>query len=654
MTVAVAIPPLSPVRERPEHPGRRPVARPLRSGYLRPPIRLQAPDPDDHEAVRAWVASQQGLKAIDLFCGAGGLSLGLRDAGFRVLVGADSNRPSTETHSANLGGLAYTGDLSDSKAFLRQMHQWGVRSVDLVAGGVPCQPFSRAGRSKIRSLVDEGRRSAVDPRAGLWKSFMEIVAGLRPRAVLLENVPDLTVWNEGAVLAGLFESLGDLGYRCDAMLRDTFEYGVPQHRSRLLIVATRPGMQFEWPVSNLRATVGDAIGDLPAVPPAHVEQKIGYGEPSTWLQRRMRRDVTAEDRAWLYDHITRDVRPDDAEAFALMGEGGTYKDLPERLQRYRADIFDDKYKRLTLDGLSRSITAHIAKDGYWYIHPTQHRTLSVREAARIQTFPDWFRFAGTRSDQFRQIGNAVPPLLAEAVGRSLAQSLSAPRRRGRPRGPSVAFRSALERWHSTHTRMIPWRKSGDPWTVLIGEVCLSRMAIDRANVLLPAILAIAPTIKDLASSGQTATRAIKTLGIRRGADHLADIAEAVARDHGGSIPDNAAGLLSLPGVGTYLATSVLVYGFGRRAVILDTNAERVAKRLRDTPDETRSWQARIDLHRLSGAHGPDGDFNSAVSDLASLTCRPTDPICPACPVAAHCLSRHNRIGQKGTRTQAGQ
>jgi DNA (cytosine-5)-methyltransferase 1 len=117
--------------------------------------------------------------------------------------------------------------------------------------------------------------------------------------------------------------------------------------------------------------------------------------------------------------MTRPVREDDRQAFELMTPTTLYSDLPEHLKRYRSDTFNDKYKRLAWDDLSRTITAHIAKDGYWYIHPAEHRTLTVREAARIQTFPDSFRFAGTRSDAFRQIGNAVPPLLGRVVAESI-------------------------------------------------------------------------------------------------------------------------------------------------------------------------------------------------------------------------------------------
>ena len=123
------------------------------------------------------------------------------------------------------------------------------------------------------------------------------------------------------------------------------------------------------------------------------------------------------------DHVTRAVRPDDAEIFALMEPGDTYLDVPEHLRRYRSDIFNDKYLRLSFDDLSRTITAHIAKDGYWYIHPREDRTLSIREAARIQTFPDRFRFAGHPSTRYHQIGNAVPPLLASAIATSLRSAL---------------------------------------------------------------------------------------------------------------------------------------------------------------------------------------------------------------------------------------
>jgi DNA (cytosine-5)-methyltransferase 1 len=560
----------------------------------------------------------------------------LHDAGFRVLVGADADSASVTTHSANLGSLGYLGDLSDSRAFLRQLRSWGITRVDLVAGGVPCQPFSRAGRSKIRSLVDRGQRPAVDPRAGLWRSFVEIVRGLRPRAVLLENVPDLTAWNDGAVLAGVCDSLTDLGYRADAMLLNAYDYGVPQHRSRLVIVGIRPGMTFSWPDTAERATVRDAIGDLPVVGPAQRTEKLPYGRPGSRLQKRLRQGVVPIESAWVYDHITRDVRPDDAEAFALLGQGQTYADLPAHLQRYRSDIFDDKYKRLCWSGLSRSITAHIAKDGYWYIHPEEDRTLSVREAARIQTFPDWFRFAGRPSERYRQIGNAVPPLLAEAVGRRLAVSLSEPSR-GRPRGPSASARTALLDWHRDNSRQIPWRHSGSPWDVIIGERCLGRVQPETARRLFPEVAAAMPEPQALVCSADEVTAHLRGLHIRVGLPALVDIAQAIVDRHGGRVPDSTDNLRELPHVGEWLASAVAVYGWGRRTVVLDHGSARVAARLRGESRCGR-WQARIDLGRLAGKIGPDAAFNAAVEDLAATVCTPTSPRCAACPLKRHCVS----------------
>ena len=149
-----------------------------------------SPDPTDRGAIGEWLQRRPRPWAVDIFCGAGGLSLGLEDAGFSVIAAADSDPVSTETHAANIQGLTWTGDLSNPADFIRQLDEWGIESVDLLAGGPPCQPFSRAGTSKIGNLVRSGTRQANDDRADLWRSFFAIVDRLKPRAMLLENVPD--------------------------------------------------------------------------------------------------------------------------------------------------------------------------------------------------------------------------------------------------------------------------------------------------------------------------------------------------------------------------------------------------------------------------------------------------------------------------------
>src|SRR5437879_6034982 len=151
------------------------TAVPVRRGQrMRPVSRYPGPDPADLGSICKWIRETPKPTAIDLFCGAGWLSLGLRDAGFSVLAGADSDAFAAETHHANLGGLSYLGDLTEPEDFLNHLTAWGIESVDLLAGGVPCQPFSRAGRSKIRSLVEARVRSSDDARVDLWQSFVRI------------------------------------------------------------------------------------------------------------------------------------------------------------------------------------------------------------------------------------------------------------------------------------------------------------------------------------------------------------------------------------------------------------------------------------------------------------------------------------------------
>lgn len=612
-------------------PQYRGAARRLRPGS-------ESPDASDLAAVRQWAATAPRPRAIDLFCGAGGLSLGLRDAGFSVLVGADADAWAVETHTANIGGLGYVGDLSDPTELIEQLDGWGIDHVELVAGGVPCQPFSRAGQSKIRELIRSGSRHPQDPRALLWRSFMQVVERLAPDAVLVENVPDLPSWDDGAVLSGFLETLGSLGYEVDAEILDCYRYGVPQHRSRMVLTALNSGRTMVWPKpSDQMVTLRDAIGDLPPVPSGQRAERLPYrARPhgTSPFQRRMRRDLTPNEDAWVHDHITRAVRADDWEAYTTLEPGQTYADIPAHLQRYRTDIFTDKYKRLSWDELSRTITAHIAKDGYWYIHPEQHRTLSVREAARLQTFPDSFRFAGQPSHRYSQIGNAVPPLLAEAVGEALIDSMAATNKR---READNSLRAALLAWHRDQPQ-IPWRRLGtDPWLVLAAELTLDRTQTVDLGDRFGKLAAKAPSPDAVLMHRHPETE-LEGAGLSSHASRaLISASQAVVDLFGGSVPDDDLELRAIPGVGDSLAKMVLCFGYGRKVVPLHSAAARVASRVTGRA-ETRRWQLRLDLYRLSGLAGPDAPFNAAVIELGNTVCRPDEPLCNACPIRACCAA----------------
>jgi DNA (cytosine-5)-methyltransferase 1 len=620
-------------------PRKGPAVRVQRGHNLRLDRHPGAPDPGDLRAARAWVRSAESPTAVDLFCGAGGLSLGLQESGFTVLVGADSDALAMETHTANVGGLGYTGDLTDPTDFIEHLQGWGVETADLLVGGVPCQPFSRAGQSKIKDLVRAGVRTREDPRAALWQSFMRVVEYLEPRAVLVENVPSLPSWDDGAVLIGFLESFRALGYSVHAQVIDCFLFGVPQHRARLFIVATKESGPFSWPEPTGEFTsLRDAIGDLPVVPAGQRSEELRY-RPRRALsafQETMRSLVPSEQQDVIHDHITRAVRDDDLEAYELLAEGQTYADLPERLRRYRSDIFTDKYKRLAWNELSRTITAHLAKDGYWYIHPQQHRTLSVREAARIQTFPDHVRFAGQPSHRYRQIGNAVPPIMGLELGRALIASLNAPP--AESVGPQAhEARDDLLEWHRGRSRQFPWRGADlDPWHVLMAEMCLHRTRADQVAPVFEALLRIAPTPQAMVDHADEALAAMQSLGLRWRAENVVKVAAGLLELFDGQVPDNDLELRMLPGVGDYVAQAVLCFGFARRAVLIDTNTVRIVSRLNGR-DATRRWQLRLDLHRMAGARGPDAEFNYALLDLGALVCRAGTPRCGECPLRSHCV-----------------
>lgn len=598
---------------------------------LEPRIKGLGADPD---VDRRWLKQIRRPWAVDLFSGAGGLSLGLRAAGFNVIAAADRDAIALETHAANIGGLAFETDLTDTDPFVDFLRQRAVTKVDLVAGGPPCQPFSRAGAAKIRDLVRSGVRSEQDERVPLWKSFLSVVDALCPRAVLLENVPDMAGWSDGAVLIEILQALRERGYAADARVLKAWEYGVPQHRARLFIVGTRA--PFDWPRRRPGVSLRDAIDDLPRVDPGHREDPLRYGSARSSFQRRARRELPAAERELIRDHLTRDVRADDAQAYALMREGQTYSDLPPELQRYRTDIFADKYKRLTWDDVSRSITAHIAKDGYWYIHPEQDRTLSIREAARIQTFPDRFRFAGHPSVQFRQIGNAVPPALAQAVGRRLRAALD-DRRRVRA---DAGVRRKLTDWHSTNARDFPWRGERDPWRVLLAEMCLHRTRAENVREVYERLVEVAPSAAAAVANSDRVFAELRPLGLRWRSRKVIEAAHELVARFDGLVPRDEAALRSLPGVGDYAASAVRCFAFRDPAVLLDANTQRIVSRVSGL-DASSAWTIRLEIYRLAGEMGPDERFNYALLDLGARVCKPGRPRCGDCPLRSDCRFAQN-------------
>jgi DNA (cytosine-5)-methyltransferase 1 len=378
-------------------------------------------------------SSANGLKhkkpvVIDLFCGAGGLSLGFQMAGYQIGLGIEKEKWPWETHKYNFGGKSHLGDIhdiEDPKEFIRQ---YGLERVDVIIGGPPCQGFSRVGRGKIRSLKSDPAY-VHDPRNRYYEDFVRFVDALRPLYFVMENVPDMQYYynEQGELLIEkILRCFDELGYVASYRVLRADYFGVPQTRKRLFIVGNCLGYEITWPQPTHKfnpITVWEAISDLPIVPPGHRNDEIPYeprGELSPY-QQLMRENAGSV----LYNHQTRKHNKQDLEAFAWLEEGGKYADLPAKYKRYRDDIFKDKYRKLYRDYPSWTIEAHIGKDTYRYIYPSRKgepeppRTISVREAARLQSFPDRFRFLGPFTKQFHQVGNAVPPLLAKAVAEAI-------------------------------------------------------------------------------------------------------------------------------------------------------------------------------------------------------------------------------------------
>lgn len=371
---------------------------------------------------------------LDLFCGAGGMSLGFESAKFFVAAGLDKESLAIATHDYNFLSKGIACDIREITDPQELLVRLGLSRVDVIVGGPPCQGFARIGKGKIRSIELEHYYEEV--MNSLYKEFMRFVEVLQPLAFVMENVPDMARYQNGEILKRIKRNFGD--YTIDWQILNAVDYGAPQKRQRLFVQGNRIGQKVHWPklrAARRHVTVRDAIGDLPDRTPPSLEEVLPYDpqQPLTEYQQKMREGVRLDQENKIFGHIIRQVRDDDRLIFSLLKEGQKYRDLPAELQRYRTDIFDDKYWRLVYDQPSWTVTAHIRKDAYRYIHPEHCRTLSIREFARLQSFPDRFLFAGPRTERLRQIGNAVPPFLARAIALVLHQQLASYRTKLRTR-----------------------------------------------------------------------------------------------------------------------------------------------------------------------------------------------------------------------------
>jgi DNA (cytosine-5)-methyltransferase 1 len=401
----------------------------------------------DRESAR--VMATDGPTVVDLFCGAGGSSEGFGRAGFKVLAAVDLDEMAVRTYRLNHPGVPDDRVLCHDirklpKGLLRKL---AGENLDVLVGSPPCQGFSTAGfRSK---KTRNGYRPEEDERNHLWEWMVETALELKPKLFLMENVPGMqTAKREDMsfleAVARKLEVEG--GYRTEQWQLNAAAFGVPQERMRCFLVASRlplmparPAQEYQdlrkrdLDLDALPAIgLGEAIFDLPPRGAGTGVAVEAWDPAAPADDPRLRRYLTkfgiVRPSRVLYQHTVRYHNPRDLELYALLRPGEDSIHILEQhgrsdLMRYRRDVFDDKYARLRADRPCKTIVAHLAKDGNGYIHPTQVRSLSFREGARVQSFHDGYIFCGSPSDQWIQLGNAVPPVLAEAIARSFRRTL---------------------------------------------------------------------------------------------------------------------------------------------------------------------------------------------------------------------------------------
>lgn len=400
-------------------------------------IRLVASEP----AVKPYITP---LSTIDLFCGAGGITQGFHQAGYHCLYANDlmpeaidtfrQNHPTTRAECKPIEEV--------NAATLRRSLGLSKGDLDVLVGGPPCQGFS----------INAPSRFLKDPRNSLFKHYARFVEEFAPKAFVFENVPGLLSMADGAVFEKILQVFNELGYQLSVKILFGPHYGIPQERWRLILLGSMFGeiahplpTHFAKGRANFRGggsltlqlnsadekqlaaavTVGEAIRDLPRLNMGEGAEEVGYTtDPTSSYALRLRNPDGVT-----FNHVAAKLSKQNIERMQYVPPGGSWRDIPHDLlprgmQQARKSDHTKRYGRLSFDGFSGTVLTKC--DPHWgtVFLPDQDRTLSVREAARLQSFPDSYRFLGSRVSQYVQVGNAVPVLMATAIAKAVREHLA--------------------------------------------------------------------------------------------------------------------------------------------------------------------------------------------------------------------------------------
>ena len=347
-------------------------------------------------------------KVIDLFAGVGGLSLGFENCGFDVVLANEYDESIAAAYKANHKGTRMiVGDITSldlEKTFGPYQGQ-----IDVVIGGPPCQGFSQKGQ----------RKTIHDERNFLFKYYVRVVELVKPRYFVMENVPNLLTAEKGYFRKEIEELFNSMGYQLKMGILNASDYGVPQNRRRAVIIGKRGGAAPGLPKPrNITVTIWDAISDLAYLSSGEGEEEQEYrGKPRSEYQKKLRGGS-----AILRNHVATRHSRLALERLAMIPPNAGKEVLPE--EHLTRSIYSGTWTRMRKDEISVTITTRFdTPSSGKFTHPFLDRAITVREAARIQSFPDSFRFVGSKGSQMKQVGNAVPPLLAGAIAEVVMNDL---------------------------------------------------------------------------------------------------------------------------------------------------------------------------------------------------------------------------------------